>query len=200
MKKQITFTLLVLLVGGIFSARGQTIIDVIASGGSNTTVTIGGVSYDVNSTIGQPVIDEAVPNDNYTVGFNQGFTCQYVWDSIWVQNINGWYDLVPNTDSVYMQIKSGWCFTGVEEKGDKSVFDVNLYPNPAIDQVMLKLTNIKTNEFITWDLVDINGKIIKSEKLKNPESSIPLVGISQGVYFLKVESNLYSKSFKLIKN
>jgi hypothetical protein len=75
-----------------------------------------------------------------------------------------------------------------------------VYPNPATDYVMLKVENYNT-ENLTYQLYDINGKLVENKKLDGNETSIVMSHLAATTYFLKViDNNKEVKTFKIIKN
>ena len=91
-------------------------------------------------------------------------------------------------------------FTGNNVVLNNAFFDENsfvLYPNPANDFVGV---NLGTVEADSYDLIDLQGRIINSGSLvgKNNET-ISLSGLQSGVYFVKINSNSKSVVKKIIK-
>jgi hypothetical protein len=89
--------------------------------------------------------------------------------------------------------------TGIEQaKGINLV--CSAYPNPSTDFIKLKIENYNT-ENLSYQLYDINGKLLANEKVSSNETSIQLGKFVSATYFLKViDSNKEIKSFKIIKN
>lgn len=82
-------------------------------------------------------------------------------------------------------------------------FETNLvqtiYPNPSSDKVTLVFVNSNTEHTIT--LMDITGKIVKSDKTMASEFTFEKSNIQSGIYFLKItESNGQSSVHKIIFN
>ncbi|CAM3527414.1 T9SS type A sorting domain-containing protein [Flavobacterium chungbukense] len=77
---------------------------------------------------------------------------------------------------------------------------VTAYPNPTVDVLNLNITNDKLDN-LAYDLFDINGKIVsKTSKIIASETTLNMHGLSQGVYFLRINSNSKTiKTFKIIK-
>jgi len=64
---------------------------------------------------------------------------------------------------------------------------INMYPNPAQNEVVLMTTAGITLENIT--LIDINGKVLRRETLKNQvKNSMNISDLASGVYFLHIRS------------
>jgi hypothetical protein len=88
--------------------------------------------------------------------------------------------------------------TGIERTDITLGFTV--YPNPSSDFIILGVPN---TEFNTWnyELFDARGELVGSQKIKDSENRISLVGLPNGVYLLRISGNdKLVKSFRIIKN
>jgi len=88
--------------------------------------------------------------------------------------------------------------------GIKEAKDINLictaYPNPANDFLTLKVENYDI-ENLSFQLFEINGKLLESKKINDSETNITIANLVSGTYFLKVVSDKKEiKTFKIIKN
>ncbi|MDO5972075.1 T9SS type A sorting domain-containing protein [Flavivirga aquimarina] len=85
----------------------------------------------------------------------------------------------------------------VEEKSSDN-FKVTATPNPTTDKVTIKFNNaIATeNEF---NILDVNGRLIKSQKSSKLQETIDLSSFKSGVYFVKISNGKYIKTLRLIK-
>jgi hypothetical protein len=75
-----------------------------------------------------------------------------------------------------------------------------VYPNPTTDQLIL---SIGSNEFknLRYVLVDLQGKVLKNDRIINLNSTLDMSKLSNGTYFLRVLSNNNQiKTFQIIKN
>jgi hypothetical protein len=89
--------------------------------------------------------------------------------------------------------------TGIEEAVGITL-QCAVYPNPANDYVTLIVENYKT-ENLTYQLYDVNGKLLENKKLEGKETNIDLKTLVIASYFLKVNDNKKElKTFKIIKN
>lgn len=84
------------------------------------------------------------------------------------------------------------------------LFSINLnmtaYPNPTADVLNL---SIEENEFsnMTFQLIDLNGRIIKNSTITNQRTVISMAEYQKEIYILNVtQNNKIIKSFKIIKN
>jgi hypothetical protein len=80
------------------------------------------------------------------------------------------------------------------ETSEKMLFSV--YPNPASDKIFLKLYN---DEIAVVTIYNILGEKIKHENILN-NKEINISELESGIYILKVETNNFSQSKKIIVN
>lgn len=77
---------------------------------------------------------------------------------------------------------------------------LSVYPNPTFDFLTLKVDNFDNAE-LSYVLFDLNGKILRDEKMSQSETQISMLDHPAGNYFLKVvNGNTEVKTFKIIKN
>lgn len=80
------------------------------------------------------------------------------------------------------------------------VLEMKVSPNPTQSNVVLKITDFPL-EKLFYEVTDLNGKKIISEKILNFETPIFLENQQLGVYFVTVyQENKKHKTFKIIKN
>jgi PKD repeat protein len=89
--------------------------------------------------------------------------------------------------------------TGIENINNSNI-GIELMPNPASDNVTLKMFSNK-QETATVNLVDLSGKVVMTEILSQNKgintSSINVSAISNGIYFVKVICSAETKVMKL---
>jgi len=89
-------------------------------------------------------------------------------------------------------------YTDLQDAGDLG-FECSAYPNPATDQVNVKIENY-TSRKLYIRLYDANGKLLQNMKVITSETSIPLADFTPGSYLLEVfNSQNVIRSFKIIK-
>lgn len=88
-----------------------------------------------------------------------------------------------------------------------SVPDVNpsiiasLYPNPASSTVTLAMDISQIDPKTTYEITDVNGRILREGKVSNNETNIEVGTLPEAIYFFNVISSQNRiKSFKLLKN
>ena len=76
---------------------------------------------------------------------------------------------------------------------------MSVYPNPTIAFVTLRIYHPNPENY-TFQLYDINGKLLADQKISKPETSVPMENLTAATYFLNIYSNSKAlKSFKIIK-
>jgi hypothetical protein len=95
----------------------------------------------------------------------------------------------------------GW-LVGTEEPLDQS--KIALSPNPATDVVRLDLELDKTAAEVTVRILDINGKLVRTEQLENVHKgtySFDVKSLSTGTYFMTVVTpeGFRTKKFQVIR-
>ncbi len=85
---------------------------------------------------------------------------------------------------------------GINETSINLVMSV--YPNPTTNYLNLKIEKF---ENISFQLIDLNGKIIENKKVSNTSTTVVMKNLPKATYFLKVTNNNRPvKTFKIIKN
>ncbi|HOZ29528.1 MAG TPA: T9SS type A sorting domain-containing protein, partial [Bacteroidales bacterium] len=89
--------------------------------------------------------------------------------------------------------------TGIEDTKDINL-SVTAYPNPTTAYLTLSINEFDISN-LSYQLYDMNGKLLQSEKITGNQTSIVMSNLVPATYFVKViESNREVKTFKIIKN
>jgi hypothetical protein len=84
--------------------------------------------------------------------------------------------------------------TGIETLDDVLV---NIYPNPTTDYIHVKQDEPK---YLDYQLFDLNGVMVKNDKLVGLETKVSLAEYLPSVYILKIiNDNAECKTFQIIK-
>jgi len=76
---------------------------------------------------------------------------------------------------------------------------LTVYPNPTADNLTLQIKDFN-NVKLTYQLFDMNGKLLENKKIIGNETSIVMSNLVPANYFLKVtKGNKEVKTFKIIK-
>lgn len=84
------------------------------------------------------------------------------------------------------------------EKKSGDELSVVLYPNPVDDLLNVRISRSKGDK-ISYNLVDISGKLITSKIENNSNFSINMVNLLSGVYLLVIQDETSKKTYKVIK-
>ena len=74
--------------------------------------------------------------------------------------------------------------------------EVQIYPNPTKDMLILKHDNLGKYAF---EIIDINGKVLLSKQSTNPQNKISLKDFERGMYILKLRSGGQVLTKQIIK-
>jgi Secretion system C-terminal sorting domain len=82
---------------------------------------------------------------------------------------------------------------------ENSAFEIKIYPNPFMNSIIIEHNNLASTN-MSWTLMDMEGKTIRSETLQNKQQEFNVEDIAAGIYILrlKISENQY-KTFELIK-
>jgi hypothetical protein len=88
--------------------------------------------------------------------------------------------------------------TAIEEAKGINLL-ITAYPNPTTDYLQLKVES-ETLKDLSFQLYDMNGKLLQSEKITGNQTSIVMSNLVPTTYFVKViQGNKEVKTFKIIK-
>jgi hypothetical protein len=77
---------------------------------------------------------------------------------------------------------------------------LSVYPNPATNYIQLKVENEKL-ESLTYQLIDLQGKVINTEKVTASNTTIIMEALPKAIYLINIiKNNQLIKTFKIIKN
>ncbi len=181
------------------------IIEDIAAADSRIVFTDGG-GYITNITYKDSVYNLGLSGDFWMYNVNEGWAT-----GIGLQYIHN-EDIVEFGDESCGISDTNWIYvwdiviTPVSKPNDVAVQNVKLdnmhiaiYPNPTSQNINLNIQNVK--EDVRVDIVDINGKILYSEKIAVDNQllqSISLEKFSKGLYFIRFQGSSFNKTEKII--
>lgn len=89
--------------------------------------------------------------------------------------------------------------TGIEEAHSINL-SVTAFPNPTIDNLILSINEFD-NSNLSYQLYDMNGKLLKNQKITGSHTSIDMSNLVPANYLVKItQTNNTIKTFKIIKN
>ena len=83
--------------------------------------------------------------------------------------------------------------TGISES-ETSNYQVQLYPNPTTNSITLNLDGVSN---VNIEFIDVQGKLIFSKNQVYSQEQINLSGISKGIYFVRILSDLGNQQIKV---
>ena len=85
-------------------------------------------------------------------------------------------------------------------KNNEVNVDLSVFPNPDYDRLLIKVENFN-NENLSFTLYNAEGKILKTEKIKESLTELNFYNIPSGIYLINIKSNNKTiKSFKIVKH
>ncbi|WP_348825400.1 T9SS type A sorting domain-containing protein [Flavobacterium aestuarii] len=79
--------------------------------------------------------------------------------------------------------------------------EIIIYPNPTSDFVNVNMKGLELEKGTqSYQLYDIQGRLLKQNKISQDETQINLSGLTPSLYMLRVNiNNKVSKTFKILK-
>jgi len=77
--------------------------------------------------------------------------------------------------------------------------NIIIAPNPTEGSVFINFINVNITRDIFTDLYDINGRHLRTLKVKSNRTEVKLLQDPSGTYILKLHSGTSSKEFVIIK-
>lgn len=149
---------------------------------SNDTVYT--LTLTVNPTYNVTLNDSITAGETYTqYGFNESAAGTYTQN---LTTVNGCDSIITLNLTV---------LTGVNEYGG---MDFSVAPNPAHDYVIVSVKN--ANEEMSVDLLDISGRVLRTQRLAAGESMLRLErgNLPNGIYMLRMTSHGQKQTRKVI--
>ena len=149
---------------------------------SNDTVYT--LTLTVNPTYNVTINDSITAGETYTqYGFNESAAGTYTQN---LTTVNGCDSIITLNLTV---------LTGVNEYGG---MDFSVAPNPAHDYVIVSVKN--ANEEMSVDLLDISGRVLRTQRLAAGESTLRLErgNLPNGIYMLRLTSHGQKQTRKVI--
>lgn len=79
----------------------------------------------------------------------------------------------------------------------REVTSIGIYPNPTKDMLRLKSNGFDNEQNFNMDIIDMQGRHIKSIKLSNLNKAVDISELGEGIYAVNISSSEQSRSKKL---
>jgi hypothetical protein len=105
-------------------------------------------------------------------------------------------------DDVAVCQEAGIYRLGKTESSLRNRQNVQVYPNPATDEVFIRVEGVK-EEKINLAIFDAQGRLCLSEQNSKPATGavwsqrINVIGLKDGYYIIQVNTDTYKQQFKL---
>jgi hypothetical protein len=112
------------------------------------------------------------------------------FDLLWVYEAE-FSENVPNYN------ECDWVPISVEEENET---EFSVYPNPADKSIRIEFENSQTGDQLEFSILDLQGREVKAERLRQNQSilSIDSSDLSNGTYFLKLNSSAFKRTQKIV--
>jgi hypothetical protein len=108
-----------------------------------------------------------------------------------------YYAIVNDQNNCEFQTLEKNYFTTSIEENVSDNFNVYLYPNPTTDLVTINMNSLE-NFSSELRIYNDMGTLVKSSSIKLNENVINVADLSNGIYFIVIESNNIFKSLKFV--
>ena len=112
-------------------------------------------------------------------------------------NIQGDEDPITKNNIVFMTIPVQGFETLATKEITKSTSNLNIYPNPAANWVTINLANNK--EIVKVIITNILGEVVKTTLINGESRQLSIEGLSNGIYFVSVETSNQVTTKSLVK-
>ena len=86
-------------------------------------------------------------------------------------------------------IRQGFQQANLQYEVEKTDFDVQLYPNPNDGDFNVSVAGIVSEDPISYQILDVNGKIVLDfKKVDSMTFSVSTLGIEPGMYYLMINT------------
>lgn len=187
------------IINGVSSDSDGNYDLVIEQNGCGSSVST--VVITVNPIPAAPIITQN-GNDlesNYASGnqwFMDGSAISGATDQIYTVTANGEYTVVHTSAEGCESLPSATFVVDDLSVSNQQAEDaVSIYPNPFTNK--LSIVNLK--DFQSLKVIDVTGKIVKEMNISEPSIQLNAEKWEKGIYFLQMNKNGKSHTFKLIK-
>ena len=117
----------------------------------------------------------------------------------YIMHVEWDYSFENASGTYYSESLSGVKSTtlGVTGIGNTSAGEVEMYPNPATDQIII---SINAEQFSTTlvTIIDTKGNVVMENRMEDAQATLNISSLESGIYFVKVDSDQFNKITKLI--
>ena len=133
-------------------------------------------------------------NEVEIAGANQS---SYTVTSPGIYKVTAAPDFCPNSTSTSLEINvvtNTDCTLRLSDQHMQNT--VKIYPNPTMDEFNIVMGH---NEFQTYQMIDVTGKIVASGTISNTQNIISVASLSKGLYIIQLIGENQISAHKIIK-
>jgi len=150
---------------------------------------------------GQPSSIPSTISANSTYSYTFTTTIPSTWDETQMRIVGTVHDAA--TGHILNTNRGAYGITTQVKEITAENFSMSLYPNPANQNSQLAI-NLKQSSAYTVEVIDVLGKTTYSQRYNGAQGkniiALPLNGLNNGVYFVRVNVNGSIVSTRLVKN
>lgn len=114
-----------------------------------------------------------------------------------------WYTTIENNDAAIFQgVQQPYEIleiTGLPTMPGISL-NASLFPNPADEYILIRVEDLPLND-LTYQLTDLQGKMLETGSITRNETSIPMSRLGAATYLVRItQNNALINVYKIIKN
>lgn len=134
-------------------------------------------------SISNVMAQEAIPASGGNASVPEGAVSYSVGQVIYEIHSGTSGSIIPGVQQPY----EIFMVTGIEKALDMDL-SVSAYPNPAADQITLKLGEHELSK-LSYQLYDLNGNLLQQQIITGKETSISMLDLKPATYFVKIIQN-----------
>ncbi len=175
-------------------------------GGSNVTYNFNGVAY--NGSGGVPTANQSLLFDPVSLSWEIDNSNVLPMDLRGVGNISNTRKYIAGgmVDDQMVTAKTfrlDWVGDLLSSQNDLEMDQLRIYPNPAEDQLFVRVEQQNTSHFsqddnVLLQIFDVNGLTLQERQLTERLNIVSLVAMQPGIYFVKVTNGHKSSLEKLV--
>lgn len=169
---------------------------------NNGNVYVGGHNDDniFNKKIFTVIKYDSFGNTIWQAKYSGDSTCNYLYPTIGIDSLNNIYlsgraGCGNLSGIVALKYESA---TGWNEISGKSVSEMEIFPNPASQNIIINLS--AEPEDAWYEVYDLTGKKIAEDKIISSSQAISLKNFHSGIYFLRIKEGEKIHTKKMVKN
>jgi len=181
-----------LAVSNIYGTSTETVI------GAITIIDVPTVSFEGDQD-GNTVVFNSLTNGGttYSWDFGDGKTSDEI-NPTHVYDDNGTYEVILTVSNQCGETEVSFTYVvNVNAVTEADFGLMKVYPNPASDYITISIDNVLGDD-INLTIIDVQGKIVASEKMNTATHTINTTNLLNGTYMLRLSSNEASFLKKIV--